>query len=433
MMMSEFGENIWDISSWTSDVVWKDAHLHRYFDTLPFNECIKEVIDLAQTYFESIHHAYDDDEEGAVEPDFPYLDILVLITEEYLYGFFFQVVTPLQELQLLETLCRYFQESKLDPVRYLVFDCLFGLPGENLDLQIGILEHKMTLMCKLSSMAVGTACGNVLNCIAVWMHSYGSQLGRGARVAYFIVNDYCYICPKAIDAVKNVVNVSPVFAYQFIVALSHHYVDAKQDDDNDDLIPPASLVEILATWIIEQPNICSVKVPPVFLELPSIHKFVYSDNVKNFDLCPIFSYIEWCLLEPFLRHQTLSDVAIKKKSYSMLHYGFLKFMSSEKSISAMALNDSDGEIEPGELLEENDGVDLLKKSDVLFLLNVVKKSIQKYPDALEEHKQEAVDKLLQILQVAKWAGCYDFPPKQLIPYFVDLPKTKLLTLILSTW
>ena len=85
----------------------------------------------------------------------------------------------------------------------------------------------MSLMCKLSSMAVGTACGNVLNCIAVWMHSYGSQLGRGARVAYFIVNDYCYICPKAIDAVKNVVNVSPVFAYQFIVALSRHYVDAK--------------------------------------------------------------------------------------------------------------------------------------------------------------------------------------------------------------
>ena len=150
------------------------------------------------------------------------------------------------------------------------------------------------------------------------------------------------------------------------------------DDDKSDLIPPASLIEILATWIIEQPNFCAVKVPPVFLELPSIHKFVYSDSEKNFDLCPVFSYIEWCLLEPLLRYTNSTDAVIKKKSYSMLHYGFLRFMSAEKNIEAMALDDSDGEIEPGELLEENDGVDLLKKSDILYLLNNFKKSIKKH-------------------------------------------------------
>lgn len=143
--------DISDVSSWTSDINWKDWHLHHFFDNLTFLECIEQIIDLSETYFQSVYENYngaqEEDEEGLIgggSYEFPYLDILVLLTEEYLYGHYFHSVTPLQEIQLLEILCRYFQENKLDPVRYFVFDCLFGLPKENLELQKGLMVSKPT-------------------------------------------------------------------------------------------------------------------------------------------------------------------------------------------------------------------------------------------------------------------------------------------------
>ena len=81
----------------------------------------------------------------------------------------------------------------------------------------------MNIMCKLTSMAIGTGCGNVLNCVAVWLHTYGSYHGHASKVAYSIVNDYCFICPKAIGAVKDLIDVSPVFAHQWLIALSNYY------------------------------------------------------------------------------------------------------------------------------------------------------------------------------------------------------------------
>ena len=133
-----------DISSWTSDINWKDWYLHCHFDALSFPECMKQLLDISETYFSSVFNTYngeqDDEEEGTLTAcEFPYLDILVLLTEAYIFGWYFHHVTPLQELQLLEILCCYFQENKLDPVRYLLFDCFFGMPSENLDLQKGLM------------------------------------------------------------------------------------------------------------------------------------------------------------------------------------------------------------------------------------------------------------------------------------------------------
>ena len=84
-------------------------------------------------------------------------------------------------------------------------------------------DHKMNIMCKLSSMAIGTGCGHILNCVAVWFHTYGSHYGRASRLAHSIVNDYCFICPKAIGAVKDLIDVSPVFSHQWLIALSDYH------------------------------------------------------------------------------------------------------------------------------------------------------------------------------------------------------------------
>lgn len=78
-------------------------------------------------------------------------------------------------------------------------------------------------MGKLMSMAIGIKCPNVLNCIAVWFHTYGSQFGRGARVANAVAVDYCYICPNSISNIKDLIDVSPVFASQFMKAISDYH------------------------------------------------------------------------------------------------------------------------------------------------------------------------------------------------------------------
>ena len=421
-IMDNFGENIWNISSWTGDIHWKDAHLHRHFDSLPFSDCVKEIIDLTETYFQSVYDRYSADERSS-EFNFPYLDVLVLLTEEYLCGQFFHTVTPLQELHLLEILCCYFQDNKLDPVRYFVFDCLFGLPSENLELQRSLLDHKLNIICKLTSMAIGAACGNVLNCIAVWMHTYGSQHQRASKIASTVVNDYCLICPKAIGAVKELIDVSPVFAYQFIIALSEYYKEKIPDKESNSNLPPAMFVDVIADWIIEQPNFCLLNIPQVFLELPSVHKFNNNSRVNLFRLCPLFSFIEWTLLHPLLRDQSGNNKD-DNIAYSKLHYGFLNYISSQRKGELHPSECSD-DLEPGELLEEVDNIELLNKADIFYLMNCTIKSISTYSDASLCNKEKCINRLIQVLQIAKWSGCMSVPLKQVRPLLANLPQTRL--------
>ena len=100
------------------------------------------MVDLCNEYFEAVYTKYEEDEEGA-EMQFSCLDILVLMMEEYIYGPFYEYVSPIQELQIMEIFCSYFQEKPLDPIRYFVFDCLFGLPVENLEIQKGLMVCKL--------------------------------------------------------------------------------------------------------------------------------------------------------------------------------------------------------------------------------------------------------------------------------------------------
>ena len=437
-----YGENIWDIGSWTSDIVWKEAHLRRYFDNLSFLECIENIVDLAETYFTTVVEVFTEEDEEGVEYDFSYLDIIILLTEEYLYGHFFQVITPLQELSMLEILCSYFQNKPLDPIRYFVFDCLFGLPNETSALQKGLLEHKTTLMSKLTSMAVGTRCGNLLNCVAVWFHTYGSRNRRAATVAFSVVNDYFFVCPEASEAVSELINVAPVFAYQLLVALANYYKcqeeekeegEEKEKEDKEEKkpeLPPVQLIEIISEWIIEKPRFCQVKIPALFLRLPSIHNFDFSRQDNVFRHCPILALLRWCLLEPLLPN----DIKDTKKSllaYSKLMYGFLGYFSMQRKIEIDKMENPD-DLEPGELSDEELGeLELMTKEDVTFLTHSLRLLLEKYQNADEATKTVSVDRLVQVIQICKWAGCVPITLKDLKGLFIDIPRTPLLSCVLK--
>ena len=92
---------------------------------------------------------------------------------------FFQRLNSLQELQLLEIMCNYFQEQTKDSVRQIIFSTLFSPQGNKAD------DSRMALLGKLVSMAVAVCRVPVLECAAFWLQvqllcGQGS-LGDGAR------------------------------------------------------------------------------------------------------------------------------------------------------------------------------------------------------------------------------------------------------------
>ncbi|KAF7689819.1 hypothetical protein HF521_013172 [Silurus meridionalis] len=68
-----------------------------------------------------------------------------------------------QELQLLEIMCSYFQEQSKDAVRQVIFSALFSLQGNKAD------ENRMAMLGKLVSMAVAVCRVPILECAATWL------------------------------------------------------------------------------------------------------------------------------------------------------------------------------------------------------------------------------------------------------------------------
>lgn len=80
-----------------------------------------------------------------------------------IFFFFLQRLNSLQELQLLEIMCSYFQEQSKDSVRQIIFSSLFSPQGNKAD------DSRMSLLGKLVSMAVAVCRIPVLECAASWL------------------------------------------------------------------------------------------------------------------------------------------------------------------------------------------------------------------------------------------------------------------------
>ena len=83
------------------------------------------------------------------------------------------------------------------------------------------------------------------------------------------------------------------------------------------------------------------------------------------------------------------------------------------------------DLEAGEILEDDEGDELLHKNDILHLLNLTKKTMTLHSNVSLTRKEESVNRLVQVLQVAKWAGCTAITLKHIKPILSELPATKL--------
>ncbi|KAJ7426768.1 hypothetical protein WISP_12504 [Willisornis vidua] len=154
-------------------------------------------------------------------------------------------LNSLQELQLLEIMCNYFQEQTKDSVRQIIFSSLFSPQGNKAD------DSRMALLGKLVSMAVAVCRVPVLECAAFWLQC---------------------VLPKHVCS--------------------------------DDLIPPSDLLELIVSWIFEDPRLILITFlnTPIAANLP----------IGFLELTPLTGLIRWCVKAP---------LAYKRKKKASLSNG----------------------------------------------------------------------------------------------------------------
>ncbi|KAB0396153.1 hypothetical protein E2I00_013066, partial [Balaenoptera physalus] len=164
-------------------------------------------------------------------------------------------LNSLQELQLLEIMCSYFQEQTKDSVRQIIFSSLFSPQGNKAD------DSRMSLLGKLVSMAVAVCRIPVLECAASWLQR--TPVVYCVRLARALVDDYCCLVPGSVQTLKQIFN---------------------------DLIPPLDLLEMIVNWICEDPRLILITFlnTPIAANLP----------IGFLELTPLTGLIRWCVKAP---------------------------------------------------------------------------------------------------------------------------------------
>uniref|UniRef100_A0A2K6B228 Integrator complex subunit 15 n=1 Tax=Macaca nemestrina TaxID=9545 RepID=A0A2K6B228_MACNE len=174
-------------------------------------------------------------------------------------------------------MCNYFQEQTKDSVRQIIFSSLFSPQGNKAD------DSRMSLLGKLVSMAVAVCRIPVLECAASWLQR--TPVVYCVRLAKALVDDYCCLVPGSIQTLKQIFSASPRFCCQFITSVTAFY-----DLSSDDLIPPMDLLEMIVTWIFEDPRLILITFlnTPIAANLP----------IGFLELTPLVGLIRWCVKAP---------------------------------------------------------------------------------------------------------------------------------------
>ncbi|TKC38989.1 hypothetical protein EI555_003280, partial [Monodon monoceros] len=324
-------------------------------------------------------------------------------------------LNSLQELQLLEIMCSYFQEQTKDSVRQIIFSSLFSPQGNKAD------DSRMSLLGKLVSMAVAVCRIPVLECAASWLQR--TPVVYCVRLARALVDDYCCLVPGSVQTLKQMFSASPRFCCQFITSVTALY-----DLSSDDLIPPLDLLEMIVNWIFEDSRLILITFlnTPIAANLP----------IGFLELTPLTGLIRWCVKAP---------LAYKRKKKPPLANG---------PITAKVTKDSGGTDRDSHLLYSKLHLSVLQ---VLMMLQVhlteknlygrlglilfdhmvpLVEEINRLADELNplnasQEIELSLDRLAQALQVAMASGALLCTRDDLRTLCSRLPHNNLLQLVIS--
>ncbi|KAA0722552.1 hypothetical protein E1301_Tti011927 [Triplophysa tibetana] len=313
-----------------------------------------------------------------------------------------------QELQLLEIMCSYFQEQSKDAIRQIIFSALFSLQGNKAD------ESRMAMLGKLVSMAIAVSRVTILECAATWLQRTHSAWC--VRLAQVLMDDYCSLVPCAISTLQNICSASPRFCCQLITAVTALY-----DFSSDELTPPPALLEMLVGWITEDPRLLLL----TFINTP------LNSNLPLgcLEITPLLGLLRWCVKAPLAYqrarkpamsngHGESDKVTANEDLYSKLHLSVLQvFLMLQVHLTEQNLI--------GRLA-------VLPVESVAALVEEVIRICEKLtPLHAASQIQLALDRLAQALQVAMATGALLCTREDLRTLCSRLPHNNLLQLVMS--
>ncbi|KAK7112859.1 integrator complex subunit 15-like [Littorina saxatilis] len=294
-----------------------------------------------------------------------------------------KVLSALHELQLLELLCGCFKAAS-EKYKYRIFQLMFGNRGD---------EHANTLLTKLVSMALSVSCTSVLDCAAIWMQERSCHSSDSLLLTSRLVEDYCLLFPDPCNVFHRLPSISPLFVCNFTTAVTALFTFNSQES-----VPPFSLLEHVTSWVTSDCTLCCESIRQV-----GIHGTCSS---------PIPGLMSWCVLGPVVCTHLLNRMPPKEKAsnkggkvcrasltktlsiLSKLHLGVLQSLDFCRSSSLSQC-----------LLNVTDAMHLVTQLSELLQHVRGEGGALGVGEEVEGVVDMAMERLAQVLQVAKMAGC----------------------------
>lgn len=311
-------------------------------------------------------------------------------------------LTAIQELQLLEVMCMYFESQHNEVVRNTVFLTLFHCEGGS--------GAKMKILGKLVSLSIAVRNMAILSCSSVWMQQQGCTSDIVVSLVRDLVTDYFCLIPRSVSFLQDLPQVSAHFTAHFITAATALYNGAGKKTPAD---APDSLLQLITKWVTSNPQLC---LAPLTTNLQCA---LPRGSIVMPSVTPLPGLIRWCIQAPLVEkaNDTVDtiDCTDRHQIYAQLHMGILESMMESRKIKAQMVQ--------REIMTTRDFIQLTDSIQHLL----VKLGNQLKADQL----QIALDRLGQALQVSIAMNCLHGNLGELCWHISRLPEHRLLKVVVE--
>ncbi|XP_002128224.2 integrator complex subunit 15-like [Ciona intestinalis] len=248
-----------------------------------------------------------------------------------------KVLTPVEELELIDELCMYLQQQKHEYVRYRVFEALFSMARESAQM------YRREVLCKLVSLGIAAKASAVLECAALWMKSCDKS--HAIHLVMSLIEDYCTLQKNGTIELKSCLEVSPRFCCVFTIALTSNYNMMARDraQTKSQRFPELQVLDVVQHWLLTEPTLCFSTATQMDKLWRTVIKATQT-LPDSLSLTPLDGLIQWSVKLPFSDEGSQNKMEISTEDgvsyytlHSKLHYALLKaLLASKPALKAIA-------------------------------------------------------------------------------------------------